>query len=170
MSATPHFATLVLLASTLLSVPSEASSQHTSSNLRLDSNQPEVGDSVEIWLESDPAPARVYELHLEYLPGSQLATQDILTTVTADDHIRWSPEFAGLARLEARDPIHHELIARRDVAIRYRSGSPSGLLVLTLAGSILFAGVGIGLRFHLRDPASRGRRKVTDEDSPAILG
>ncbi len=111
--------------------------------------EPRVGEEVEIRLlavEEGGKPIRLWAIHR---PGSLLEKEEELAFSFSE--ARWRPRRAGLVRLELRRGA--EILASRDLAVRYGSRPRGALPLLIFAAGLLFGGGALGLRAHLRgDP------------------
>lgn len=87
---------------------------------------PVVGETVTLNF-TEP----VDTLRVTYRPGSNAARTEALPV--GSPAYAWTPNQAGVVRLEAAG-------TSQNVSVRFRSVPPAGLLILVLAGTILFGG------------------------------
>ncbi|MGI9173915.1 MAG: hypothetical protein ACR2GR_01165 [Rhodothermales bacterium] len=85
-------------------------------------------------------------LVVTYRPSSAISHTVMLPTGGARS-VSWTPEEAGVVALSAGG-------TSENVSVRFRSVPPGGLLILLLAGTILFGGAGFALK------------KLFEDDSP----
>ncbi len=119
--------------------------------LSLSEPYPKVGKKIEIRLEgvSEPAKESLWVVHR---PNSQ--TAETLEVGPFDDEgkIWWIPEAPGIANLTNRDPESgDEEMVSMSVAICFSSTPAWGILVMVLAGLLLFGGAGVSLRLALKE-------------------
>lgn len=100
-----------------------AAAQYTLSAPRL-----YVGEPVTVTL-----PQAVQALEVTYRPNSSIATTETLTPAGGLT-VEWTPTQAGVVRLSSA------AAGGQNVSVRFQETPTSGLLVLILAGTILFGG------------------------------
>ncbi len=93
-----------------------------------------LGESVTINLEQAQE-----RLIVEYRPNSNIVTRDTLVSATPTKNFEWTPKKPGVVRLNTKD-------GSKNVSVRFKGLSVSGLLVMLLAGVILFGGAGLAFR------------------------
>lgn len=123
-----------LLAFLLLFVLSPLSGQ-----IQLSNEFPVKGEPVEITLE-EPGD-RIY---FTYRPRSSVARTDSLSAEAPATRFNWTPRDAGVVTIRAGE-------ASRNVSVRFGGISTSGLIVMLLAGGILFGGVGFAFRILFQE-------------------
>ena len=99
------------------------------------------GEAIDVAL-----PEAADTLMVTYRPSSAIAHTVALPTGGARS-VSWTPEEAGVVELSA-------VGTSQNVSVRFRSVPPGGLLILLLAGTILFGGAGFALK------------KLFEEDRP----
>lgn len=97
-------------------------------------------------------------LIVAYRPNSSVVRRDTLRAAAPTDAFEWTPARAGVVALSTST-------GSRNVSVRFRTFSWRGLIVMLLAGAILFGGVVFAFRVLFReaesgqsvdvDPASR---------------
>jgi hypothetical protein len=123
---------LALLA--LSGVPGAATAE-----LRVAERYPRRGQEVLVTLEGDLA-GRDFLLRVTYRPNAQTASQEELPARGGE--LRWVPRDAGIVELQALalDAAEAPAMATARVAVRYGGFPASGLLVMSIAGLLLFGG------------------------------
>lgn len=132
---------LVLLSSCITGV--------RAAELTVDVDHPTRGETVRVRISGVDDPTQV-ELSAAYRPGS--ATEDVIPVgrFGADGSVAWTPAIAGLSRLSALGG-DGTAVTTRDVAVRFDSSPPLGILILLVAGLLLFGGTTVMLRRALED-------------------
>ena len=102
--------------------------------IQLSEPMPIKGQAVDITL---PQPAQ--RLLIRYRPNSSLSTMDTLYSETPTDHFQWKARQAGIATLFTEDEDGQTLHSR-NVSVRFKGTSPGGIVVMLLAGIVLFGG------------------------------
>ena len=123
---------LLFLATGLLSLsgPRCAAAQYVSPEASL-----VVGRPVHITLP-DPGDT----LTVTYRPNSSIAAVDHLAPAAGSTSLTWTPHEAGVVQLATSNG------ASQSVSVRFSTPPISGILVLTLAGLILFGGAVFAFR------------------------
>lgn len=102
--------------------------------IELSEPMPIKGQAVDITL---PEPTQ--HLLVRYRPNSSLSTVDTLYSETPTSHFQWEARQAGIATLFIEDangrPLHSH-----NVSVRFQGTSPGGIIVMVLAGIVLFGG------------------------------
>jgi hypothetical protein len=108
---------------------------------------PVDGEATVLTLTGGEAGAS-YSLATVYRPNSRTADTVMVGPIGADRLFSWTPKEPGLARIIVLDPAGGEwaVVAERDVAVRFSSPPPSGLLIFILAGALLFGGASLSMR------------------------
>lgn len=91
-----------------------------------------------------------------YRPSSETAATEDLGTLDASGQVAWTPTDAGIVTL-AVHPAEGEgepdaTLATTDLSVRYGGFPPAGLLIMVIAGLLLFGGAAVGMALLLRDP------------------
>lgn len=128
-----YYAIIVLL----LSSPPLPAAQ-----ISLSSEQPVRGETVDIQLET---PDTV--LIIAYRPNSSVVRRDTLRSEESTDVFPWTPRRAGVVALSTTTASHN-------VSVRFAGLSWKGLIVMLLAGTILFGGVIFAFRVLFREKES----------------
>lgn len=124
-------ATLVL---TIIFLPWLAPAQ-----IGLSDEQPTQGEAVTITLEKPES-----MLVVTYRPNSSVARRDTIWSEPPATEFLWKPLQAGVASLSTPT-------ASRNVSVRFQGLSASGILVMIVAGTLLFGGVAFAFRVLFRD-------------------
>lgn len=110
-------------------------------SIRVDQLHPTVGAKATITVTGvDGLPVDGAVVHVVYLPNSKVERQVEVGTTGADGRLEWAPEAAGVVRLVAGEA------GSVTAAVRFDGVPASGLLVLVLAGALLFGGVAFAFR------------------------
>lgn len=94
-------------------------------------------------------PVRGVEITALYRPGSRVERSENLGLTGTDGSLTWSPSSAGLVTLSTSGDGAPAL--SRDLSVKYRGLPLPGLIILILAGTILYGGVIRGFRM-LKSP------------------
>lgn len=108
---------------------------------------------VRLRVASDGAPAAGYRVVAVYRPNSQTGTEETLVAVDASGSVLWTPRHAGPVTLQVFPPgatAGEPPAATHTLAVRYGHFPPSGMLIMVLAGLLLFGGAGLALALLLR--------------------
>ncbi|MEL6616473.1 MAG: hypothetical protein AAFQ43_12095 [Bacteroidota bacterium] len=87
-------------------------------------------------------------LTVTYRPGSVASTDDVIVLggVTSTE---WTPEAAGVVQVAVGE-------ASQSLSVRYENAPASGLLVMVLAGLVLFGGAAFAMRSMMGGSTSEG--------------
>lgn len=110
------------------------SSGTMNAQMEVSTNKIILGESVTVILEQAQE-----TLIVEYRPSSNIVTRDTLVSATPTRNFEWTPKKPGVVRLNTRG-------GSKNVSVRFRGLSVNGLLVMLLAGVILFGGAGLAFR------------------------
>ena len=128
----------------LLSLPATVLARE----ITLSTSPPVEDEALTLILVAEDAPA--CRLKVIYRPNSETAKEEEVGAFRGDGTIQWTPSAPGIASLQAVGP-DNEVLVSENVAIRF-SGIPAyGVLVMVLAGILLFGGAGVSLRLALRE-------------------
>jgi hypothetical protein len=111
---------------------------------------PLLGEPIRVAVRDEgdhPVAGAVVEV--VYRPNSSTSHTAALPPTDAAGVTRWTPAYAGIVALTARtgpepDGEASAEIATARVAVRYGGFPPSGLLVMLVAGVLLFGGAALG--------------------------
>lgn len=103
--------------------------------VELSEPMPIKGEPVTITL---PQPRQ--RLMVRYRPNSSLASVDTLYSEIPTERFQWEARQAGIARIFTED-ASGQILESRNVSVRFRGVSTGGLIVMILAGCVLFGGV-----------------------------
>ncbi len=118
--------------------------------LSLDADFPEVGKDQTVALSGADGSEHL-SLWVVYSPNSETQAEEEIGPFPGAE-ITWNPTRPGIATLSARDDDGNT-VASLNVAILFSSTPVSGVLVMFLAGVLLFGGAGLTLRSVLRTEA-----------------
>ncbi len=144
---------LHILACAVLSSPALADLK-----LALKDRFPVVGADQEVRLEGEAVPPGV-ELKVIYRPKSQTKVEAVVGPFGEGGRILWRPAAPGLTRLIAKLPdrmqpdgktVVGETLATKNVATCYTSPPILGIVVMVLAGILLFGGAAVSLVMALK--------------------
>ena len=97
--------------------------------MQLSNEKPKAGETITVTLEEAAS-----ELLIAYRPNSSVVRRDTLRASVPTTEFIWTPKDAGVVALSTSS-------ASRNVSVRFQEFSWKGLVVMLLAGSILFGGV-----------------------------
>lgn len=118
--------------------------------LSIDPAYPVQGKEAHITVSHDGQPVVGDTVRVTYRPNSEVLREAEVGMTDASGRLIWVPEDAGLAQLSVTTA---EGSASRAVSIRFSSPPALGLVILLIAGLILFGG---NIRFVLRTLKARG--------------
>jgi hypothetical protein len=127
--------------------------------LSSDDERPLRDTVVRLHVDDDGAPAPGYVVRAVYRPNSQTAHTEILTAADATGTVLWTPLDAGPVTLTAWPPgvepgtSGAEAAASLTVAVRFGGFPGSGLVIMILAGLLLFGGAAAAFAMLLRPPS-----------------
>lgn len=122
-------------------------------SLSLGEAYPVVGERIEVTLHGVDSPETA-ALWVVHRPNSQTAETIRVGNFNAEGQVWWTPKAPGIATLRDRDPAAEGEAASVSVAICFSTNPASGILVMVLAGLLLFGGAGWSLRLALRRSGS----------------
>lgn len=109
----------------------------------------------------------VVDVVVETRPASQLAEVDTIGRLPAGGTLRFVPDRPGLVRLTLRDRADGRELARHDLAVHAPTVPIGAVIVLIVAGALLFGGVRVGLSRMDDDPGGpRSTPGSTDATPP----
>ena len=112
--------------------------------ISLSEKQPTQGEAVDITLEQ---PERL--LVVTYRPNSSVAMRDTLRAEQPTTVFRWTPRKPGIVSLSSS-------AASRNVSVRFKGLSGSGIIVMGIAATLLFGGAAFAFRLLFKDEAEDG--------------
>ena len=107
--------------------------------IRLSEEQPVQGQPVTVTLAQDDS-----MLIITYRPNSSVARTDTLHAGRPVTAFRWTPRKAGVVSLSTST-------ASRNVSVRFRGLSVTGILVMAVAATLLFGGAAFAFRILFKD-------------------
>lgn len=148
----------LLLATLFLALTVAAAPAAGDEKITLDDKFATVGaaEAVQLTGSTDPTALR---LRVTYRPNSATSDETVLGAFDADGRITWTPAAPGLTVLEAVRPdgkdengdAKFKAVTKLRVATCYAETPVSGLLVMILAGILLFGGAAVSLCMALRE-------------------
>ena len=112
-------------------------------SLCCDMEFPEEGKTCLITLYDGGAPVIGALVMVTYRPGSNVAATKVAGTTDGTGEIEWIPDHAGIATLEVEgDDASSPSLT---VSVRFRNVPTLGVILLMLAGMILFGGNGYSI-------------------------
>lgn len=117
--------------------------------LDFNGQEPEEGKPMTVSLTG--AEAAGASLAVLYRPNSATEKYDEAGPFVLDEagRVEWTPRFPGIATLTVTDS-QAQVLAAKDVAIRFSAVPVAGITVMILAGILLFGGAGYSLVLALR--------------------
>ncbi|MBN2490053.1 MAG: hypothetical protein JXQ29_04305 [Planctomycetes bacterium] len=109
---------------------------------------PVVGSQQVVRLEGAAEPGAL-RLKVVYRPNSATVREVVVGGFDAAGTIRWHPEAPGITLLIA-ETAGGESVCQKRVAVCFASTPVSGIIVMVLAGLLLFGGASISLVLALR--------------------
>lgn len=120
--------------------------------IQLSEKYPEKGQPTHITLEADDAPVAGAMVKVHYRPNSETTVTQTLGPSDTAGGVEWTPDDAGIVTLEAQREGAEAPFATRNVAVRYRGFPAQGLMIMLLAGVLLFGGAAFGFVMLLLGP------------------
>jgi len=123
---------------------------------------PLKGEPTTITVETADGPASGAVVVVVYRPNSQTGSTETLAPTDSNGQVLWTPYDAGIVTLTARaDTAEGETIATTNLSVRFGSFPGSGLLIMILAGVLLFGGASLGFVMLF------GEGQIPAEDPPS---
>jgi hypothetical protein len=97
--------------------------------IQLSNEEPVAGETVTISLDQPET-----QVVIAYRPNSSVVRRDTLRSDAPASEFSWTPQKAGVVALSTTS-------ASRNVSVRFEGFSYPGLIVMLLAGGVLFGGV-----------------------------
>ena len=113
--------------------------------ITLDHPRPLLGEPVTVTVTDGADPLAGARLEAHYRPNSQTASREPLPPTDAAGRTEWRPRAAGIATLEVIDPAGGTPLATLNTAIRYGRFPARGIVVMVVAGLLLFGGAALGM-------------------------
>lgn len=127
--------------------------------LSSDDERPLRDSVVRLHVDADGEPAPGYVVRAVYRPNSQTAHTEMLTPADATGTVLWTPQDAGPVTLTAWPPGVEpgangaEAAASLTVAVRFGGFPASGMVIMILAGLLLFGGAAAAFVMLLKGPS-----------------
>ncbi|MDP8224486.1 MAG: hypothetical protein P9L99_14085 [Candidatus Lernaella stagnicola] len=99
---------------------------------------------------SDVEDPTAWSFVVTYRPNSATAQINQLGPPAADGRLRWLPTASGLVEIKAQGPTKDAKVTT-NIAVRFPSPPISGIIILLVAGTILFGGAGYSLSKAIRN-------------------
>lgn len=144
-----------LLVALLAAAPAGAEGELSIST---ENERPLRGEVVRLRVTEDGEPAAGAQVVAVYRPASNTEHREVLEPVDSSGQVLWTPDDAGPVKLEVR-PEGADLGADEApgaeliVAVRFGRFPPQGLLIMVLAGILLFGGAATAFALLLRPPS-----------------
>jgi len=123
-------------------------------DLAVSSKFPVVGRDEEVRLTGESLPSEV-RLKVVYRPNSETKVERVVGAFDTEGKLIWRPEAPGITVLSAI-AADDSVVATTKVATCFASPPATGILVMVVAGILLFGGAALSLVFALsrdRDPS-----------------
>lgn len=114
-------------------------------DITLDDPRPLLDAPVTVTVTDGTDPVAGARVEAHYRPNSQTAAREPLPPTDESGRTEWRPRAAGIATLEVIDPAGGPPLASLNTAIRYGGFPARGLLVMIVAGLLLFGGAALGM-------------------------
>lgn len=137
---------VVLAASALLAAVPAAAVE-----IALADPRPLLGEPVAVTVTEGAEPLAGARLEAHYRPNSQTAFRETLPPTDATGRTDWTPSAAGIATLEVLDPAGGPPLATLNTAVRYGRFPARGIVVMVVAGVLLFGGAALGMKMLLSE-------------------
>lgn len=131
---------LALVAAGLISAAGPAAAVE----IALADPRPLLDEPVTVTVTDGGEPLAGARLDAHYRPNSQTASREPLAPTDAAGRTEWTPRAAGIATLELLDPDGGPPLASLNTAIRYGGFPAAGMVVMIVAGLLLFGGAAFG--------------------------
>ena len=117
-------------------------------DLSISQQYPVRGEKLRVTVTGADNPESIV-LHATYRPNSSTELKTVVGPLGADGTVLWKPVDAGITTLLAMGG--DKKIASKNVAVCYPSTPASGMVVMFLAGFLLFGGALYSLRNALKE-------------------
>jgi len=111
---------------------------------------PVAGRAATVTVTAGQAPAAGATVQAIYRPGSEVSHIETVGVTGSDGSVAWTPEDAGVVTLKAsipspagKEPVEES----RNLSVRFNGAPVFGVVIMILAGVILYGGVILGFRF-----------------------
>lgn len=111
----------------------------TEAGISTSTDRPVQGEPTRVMVDVDGTAVSGAVVTAVYRPGSEVSKTVDIGTTTADGSVEWIPEDAGVVTLSAADQS-------QNVSVQFAGLPLPGLLILLLAGIVLYGGVIRGFR------------------------
>jgi len=132
---------LIVLLSTWLSPAAAA-------ELLVGDENPTRGQTTTITLQGAEDPTQ-WSLTFTYRPNSKTSRTTVAQPFQANGALNWKPDDSGIVQIAVQGPGEGDKIAKI-IAVRFPSPPASGIVILLIAGAILFGGAGYSLAKALK--------------------
>jgi hypothetical protein len=117
--------------------------------LILEEEFPTKGQAVDVTLSGVDDPTQI-SLKVIYRPNSATERKVFVGTFSESGTLAWKPQSPGITTLEAQDQAGKK-VASKNVASKFPSTPVSGVVVMLLAGMLLFGGASYSLSRALKE-------------------
>lgn len=125
-------------------------------DIALDADYPLRGEATVVTVTGDGgAPAAGAVVEALYRPNSQTSHSETLPPTDASGQVRWVPDDAGIVTLTAHPAgagADTPALASLNVAVRYGRFPGRGVVIMVIAGVLLFGGAAVGFWLLLAAP------------------
>ncbi len=117
--------------------------------LVVEEDYPVLGEGVNVYITGHSDPQQV-TLTVVYRPNSATTLEKAVGSFQGNGSLVWKPIAPGITTLVAKG-ADGKKVTSKNVATRYPATPVSGVIVMVLAGILLFGGAGWSLRRALSD-------------------
>jgi hypothetical protein len=116
---------------------------------------PVTGRPATVTVTADGSPASGAAVEAVYRPGSEVSHTEALGRTGPDGSLPWTPTDAGVVTLKATLPAApgaEPVVETRNLSVRFKGAPVFGVVIMVLAGVILYGGVIRGFRLMGQPP------------------
>ncbi len=110
---------------------------------------PVAGRPATVVVTADGAPVADASVEAVYRPGSEVSHTEAVGRTGPDGSLPWTPADAGVVTLRSTPPAPtgtEPAVETRNLSVRFQGAPPLGVVIMILAGVILYGGVILGFR------------------------
>ncbi len=110
---------------------------------------PVAGRPATITVTADGSPVAGASVEAVYRPGSEVSHTEAVGRTGTDGSLPWTPADAGVVTLRSTPPAPagtEPAPETRNLSVRFQGAPPLGVVIMILAGVILYGGVILGFR------------------------
>jgi hypothetical protein len=123
--------------------------------LKVDPSYPTVGQPATVTLTGVAEAQKGLTIKVTYRPASQTAKTDDVGEPDARGAVKWTPRSPGVTRIAAVVTGKKKPVATVTVSTRFASAPITGILVMLIAGLVLFGCAGWSIRVAMRKGTDR---------------